>query len=167
MRKDCVKNVTLTAERLRSLFDYFPISGEFISRTACVNRKPGKICGTVANHGYKVIGVDGKTYLAHRLAFLYMEGKWPERIVDHRDRDRTNNSWFNLRHASYSMNSENRAHAERNLPPGVFRTKRKDRFMSQIQVKKKLVYLGRFETPELAHAAYVAAKRIHHEGNTL
>ena len=52
--------------------------------------------------------VDGKRYLAHRLAWLYMTGEWPSKELDHEDRNRSNNRWLNIRVATKKQNGENR-----------------------------------------------------------
>ena len=101
----------LTAERLREVLHYCPETGEFTikvsrgSRTAPVGAKTG----TINKNGYVVIGIDSKVYYAHRLAWLYMTGEWPSsREIDHRDLDRSNNKWINLRQASSSQNKGNK-----------------------------------------------------------
>ena len=51
--------------------------------------------------------IDGSTYLAHRLAWFYHYAKWPEGLVDHKDRDKSNNRIVNLREVSASLNRLN------------------------------------------------------------
>lgn len=45
---------------------------------------------------------------AHRLAFALITGRWPT-MIDHIDRNRTNNRWSNLRETTAAQNSRNRA----------------------------------------------------------
>jgi hypothetical protein len=92
----------LTAERLRELLDYDPETGVFTRRiTTGRNRrwKAGdKVSGRPsATTGYLGIGIGKRRYAAHRLAWLWMTGEWPKNLMDHRDCDRTNNRWVNLR----------------------------------------------------------------------
>lgn len=99
----------LTAEHLREVLRYSPSTGRFVWRV-----KPGKnmTAGTTAGclskeSGYVLIGVGGRLYRAHRLAWLYMTGTWPEALVDHRNRVRSDNRWANLRLATPKQSSEN------------------------------------------------------------
>jgi hypothetical protein len=39
--------------------------------------------------------------------------------------------------------------------------------VASIRVLKKQIYLGTYDTPELAHAAYLDAKRKMHVGSTI
>src|SRR5215472_5451462 len=107
----------LTAERLRSLLRYDPETGEFmwIVPHGRDKRLPaGLSVGTpfkpAADHksGYIAISLDGRTYTAHRLAWLYMTGRWPSGPIDHADMVGTNNRWSNLRLADHAKNMHNR-----------------------------------------------------------
>jgi hypothetical protein len=99
----------LTQERLRKLFDYNPTTGQF-KRLVTVSglAKAGMIAGTKTYDGYLQIGIDGKAYKAHRLAFLYMVGRFPRDQVDHKNGVRNDNSWANLRECSVFENHQNR-----------------------------------------------------------
>ena len=100
----------LTQEKLKEILTYNPTTGEFISRC----RTGGTIVkGSVLGHlhkasGYIFIMINYKNYRAHRLAFLYMEGAFPDKDVDHKDRIRSNNIWSNLRHVTARINNENK-----------------------------------------------------------
>lgn len=169
-------NDTITLDRLKEALHYDPETGVFTwlncgKRTDLV----GTQAGSVGSHGHLTIKVDGLRYAAHRLAFFYMSGHWPTALVDHKDGDPANNRWVNLRDASHSVNQQNqRTATSRNLWTtylGVHFHKASGKYEANITVskdgKKRKVYLGLHKTPEEAHAAYLAAKRIHHEGNQL
>ena len=94
----------LTQKRLQELLSYEPLTGIFTRRVTTSSR--GK-AGSVAGHlslGYILIYVDGRLYMAHRLAYLYMTGTWPPNMIDHRDTCKHNNVWANLRPATRSEN---------------------------------------------------------------
>jgi len=99
----------LTQERLKQLLYYDPDTGDFtwkVNRNTKVQK--GDRAGTINTYGYVAIVVCGQRCVAHRLAFLYMEGELPPDKVDHRDRIRNNNKWSNLRHATQSENAQNK-----------------------------------------------------------
>lgn len=157
----------VSSARLRELLHYDPITGLFYWRQARSNRPAGAVAGTISD-GYIQIQVDGRLTRAHRLAWLYMTGKWPAEHIDHWDGDGTNNRFKNLRPASQQLNNENIRKARRRkhaLPLGV--VKNRKRWSAAITVNRKRVHLGTFDSPELAHAAYVTAKRKLHAGCTL
>jgi hypothetical protein len=56
---------------------------------------------------YKVSSIYGRQYYAHRVAFALMEGRWPK-VIDHKNRDRSDNRWVNIRECSQSENTSNR-----------------------------------------------------------
>lgn len=99
----------LTQRRLRALLRYDPATGIFINKVDRAARSPaGSVAGSANAQGRVYIKVGDKLYQAHRLAFLYMTGRWPRGMVDHRDTDPSNNRWGNLRDATRSQNGMNR-----------------------------------------------------------
>jgi len=101
--------VELTQKRLKDVLDYNKNTGIFIRKIASSNRcKVGDIVGSLNTDGYLTVHIDGKSYSLHRLAFLYMTGFFPENNVDHINRNRADNTWENLRSASYIENNHNR-----------------------------------------------------------
>lgn len=99
----------LTQARLNELLHYEPDSGVFtwlqlpVATARCI---VGEAAGTMS-HGYCRISIDGRPYQAHRLAFLWMTGLFPQLDVDHINRDRSDNRWSNLREASKPQNQAN------------------------------------------------------------
>lgn len=163
----------LTASRLREVLDYNPLTGQFFWR---VFRSGRALAGQQAArepkcHGYSAIFVDGYLYAAHRLAWLHVTGEWPKGLIDHRDGNKANNVFSNLRDVSFNANMENRRKAHSNNRSGLLgvsiQNKGRRRFQARIQVNKRLMSLGYFKTAEEAHAAYLEAKRRLHEGCTI
>jgi HNH endonuclease/AP2 domain-containing protein len=154
----------LTFERLRELLHYDPVTGKF---TCLVQRRRrggwfrvGDEAGYIHPESNRnVIGVDGRLYQAYRLAWLYMTGEWPAGAIDHKDCDSTNDSWNNLRLASPSQNAANSRRRSDNSTgyKGVWYDTRRRNYVSEIKRNYKSFRLGAFDTPEEAHAAYVAA----------
>jgi len=159
----------LTAERLRELFYYNPETGLFTRRIDHWSAKAGAIATSRHSAGYIQIGIDGYRYYAHRLAYLYMTYGWPAAEIDHRDGDRINNKWSNLRCATKSQNLQNQRKARSNNQGsgllGAFQ--KSNGWMARIVVNKTPIYLGYFSSPEQAHDAYLAAKRLVHEFGTI
>lgn len=102
----------MTQDELALLLDYDPLTGKFtwtgngFAQDHVARRMKGKEAGCSHNAGYVTIRVKKKLYLAHRLAYLYMEGYMPD-FVDHRNRIRNDNSWLNLRAATRELNNQN------------------------------------------------------------
>src|ERR1035437_1342352 len=109
------EGMTLTQERLKELLHYDPATGVFSWLT---NMKGGVRCGDVAGcktggQGYIRIRLDDHCYYGHRLAFFYVNDRWPAQI-DHINRDRSCNAWLNLREATFSTNAQNRCGKSKN-----------------------------------------------------
>lgn len=149
----------LTAERLREVLRYDPDAGHFI-RIAKTGRKGriGEFVGCATNAGYITIGIDGRLYYAHQLAWLYVKGEWLPR-VDHRDGFGQNNRFKNLRPATPQQNSLNARRASSNSSgfKGVSWHKAAGKWSSYIILDGRKRHLGLYETAEAAHAAYIAA----------
>ena len=157
----------LTQERLKELLHYDPETGVFTWKTSTSNRRAkGAVAGSLSVHGYCCIGIDGKVYTAHRLAFLYMRGALPSKSVDHRNRDRADNRWCNLREASPGQNSMNSRMRSDNSTgyKGVVWDKKKRLYKATIKKGAKSFLLGYFDCPLDAAAAYnKAAAQLHGE----
>lgn len=155
----------MTAELVRQLFAYDGESGELVWRKNVLPRaKAGAVAGFISTDGYRRIGFRGVVYLGHRLVWLYHNGAWPEKFLDHIDGNRANNRIENLRSASRTENNRNVSIQKNNKSgfKGVSLMKRDNVWVAQITVDRKNYYLGRFPTPEEAHEAYCrAAKELH------
>jgi hypothetical protein len=162
----------LTASRLRELLRYDPHTGVFVwlvgRRGFAGAAKAGRSAGTAHASGYVRIGIDGREYLAHRLAWFYVFGFWPREQIDHVNGDRSDNRLDNLREVSNQTNCENRRSS---IKPGkllgVTFNKANRNWIAQIKASSGHIHLGCFETQELAHAAYITAKRRLHAGCTI
>lgn len=115
--------------------------------------KPGAVAGTrvVEKNGDKriIIGVFGKYYRAHRLAFLFMTGKLlPRHIdVDHEDGDDFNNRWSNLRPATRGQNNWNNHNIRCDNKSGVRGVSwsiQAGKWTARVTVNKKVIHLGNF-----------------------
>lgn len=163
-------NTMVTAELVRRLFHYDRYTGVF---TRAVKTSPrvnvGDRAGWVDKDGYRVISIYGKTYRAARLAWLHVTGSWPVGEVDHKDTDKSHDWFDNLRDVTKEVNRQNDTKAQRNNKTGFLgvRETPNGRFAPQIKANGRVLHLGTFDTPQEAHAAYVAAKRQHHQGCTL
>lgn len=163
---------TLTAHQLRSVLSYDDTTGLFRWLVKPSPRIPlGAVAGTKSVHGYIVIKVGAKYHRAHRLAWLYVHGDWPEQLIDHINGVRDDNRIVNLRPASGSINTQNRRVASAKKKScdklGVYRLKPYGRFNARLRIGGRDIYLGTFCSAEQAHEAYVAAKRVHHAGCTI
>jgi HNH endonuclease len=150
---------------LKTLLSYDPATGLFIWK-ASDSTKPiiGTVAGTLHSHGYIRIKIKKKFYYAHRLAWLYVYGKFPEQEIDHKDRDPANNRIDNLRLATHPQNASNAPKRRTNACGLKGVIAHQGRWMARIGHKGKNIYLGVFDTAEEAHAIYViAAKKYHGE----
>jgi hypothetical protein len=143
---------------LLRIMNYDPATGVFTWRVSRGRVKVGDAAGCRNRHGYIVIGVAGKLYYAHQLAWLYQTGEWLERI-DHRDNDHGNNRWINLRPATAQQNALNSKRATSNTSgfKGVSWHKSAAKWSAYIVLNGKKRHLGLHETAEAAHDAYMAA----------
>lgn len=160
----------LTAERLRELFDYDPLTGIFTYRVATLRKAVGSVAGSPHPGGYIQFTVDGRSYLAHRLAWLYVHGVWPDPECDHEDTVRTHNWIANLRQATKSQNMQNQRRPHKGNTSGflgVCWNAAKGKWSAQIKVGKRNSTIGDFDQPEQASAAYIERKRQVHERGTL
>jgi hypothetical protein len=153
-----------SVERLKELLSYNPLTGELrwrIDRGGCKAAKAGDVAGTIRPDGYLIISIDGSPCLGHRIVWAIVTGKWPTRIVDHEDTNPSNNKWGNLRIATGSQSAANKNRPTNNSSGKKGVRRRKDRYLAQITVNQKHIFLGSFATENEAVAAYDAAALKH------
>jgi hypothetical protein len=158
----------ITHKQLLESVHYDPETGIFIWLTKSTRAKAGDVAGCLYN-GYRFIKIMQKKYAAHRLAWFYVYGSWPDQDIDHINGDRSDNAIKNLRDVPRMINAQN-THRARidNLSSGLLGvTMVRRKWMAQIFVDGKNLRLGLFSRPEEAHQAYLSAKRQFHEGCTL
>lgn len=157
-------------QTLENLFNYDPLTGNLIRKIASSNSKCGDVAGHNHARGYVRIRVNGKMYFAHRLVWIMHFGDIPDGLqIDHINCIKNDNRIENLRLASSSINTQNKRSARKDNTIGLLGVRRhvSGKFEAQIQLGGKKRYLGLFETPQVAHSAYVEAKRKFHEGCTI
>lgn len=152
----------ITQKQLKTFLEYDPLTGIFTwikptSRRVSIGQK----VTCQSNWGYVHIGLLGKRHKAHRLAWLYMTGEWPEDGIDHRNGIRNDNRWLNLRPASKAQNGFNSKTPVTNTTgfKGVYRSGK--RFRAQLKINGSHTHLGCFGSPEEAYSIYCAAVEQH------
>jgi len=151
----------LTHARLLELIHYDPETGIFLNRPGHPWRGSTEPLGTPADGGYLVTKIDRVMHYMHRLAWFYVTGSWPEHEVDHRDRDKANNRWLNLRPATDKQQAENRG-VNKNSKTGVCGVScraKKGVYEATIRHKGEYHHLGTFTRLEDAKAAREAAEK--------
>ena len=164
----------LSAQVLRDLLSYDPKSGQLSWRFAHGRhgRIPaGPISNRVDSYGYLRIQLDGLPCRAHRVCWMLTHGSWPVGDIDHINGDRTDNRLCNLRDVDESTNMQNQRKPARNNTTGFLgvclKRQGHPRWVAQLRIKGKTFHIGTFGSPEEAHAAYLAVKRVRHPGCTI
>ena len=148
----------LTVERLKEVLHYDPTTGVFTWLKSRGRLSAGSPAGYICL-GYVKIRLDGKNYQAHRLAWFYMTGSWPDDQVDHRDLNKANNCWNNLRAATGSQNQQNVALRRNNKSGFKGIIPRRGKWVARIRVEGKQVWLDTYDCRKTAAEAYAAAAR--------
>lgn len=143
----------LTQDRLKEMLHYDEDTGIFTRKTKVANRLAGTVSGANHNKGYLQITIDGENFLAHRLVWLYVYGKWPQNQIDHINRNKKDNRILNLRDVSNSTNQMNiglRSHNSSGVTGVVKSSKSHKPWAAQIHRNNKKIFLGYFHTVEEA-----------------
>ena len=148
-------NSILTADELRSTLNYNPDTGVFTRRVPAKGMAVGAICGCNNGRGYLRIRVNGTYAVAHRLAWLYVHGEWPQGEIDHINRDTKDNRIANLRVVDRTENLLNRGNDGRNTSGvrNVSWDANRSKWVAQIRRRGKQFNLGRFESVDEAASA--------------
>lgn len=157
------RKADLTNEYLLAILSYEPQTGVFrwkkrIDRANSWNAQfSGKEAGSIGSSGYRFIAINDYPYLAHRLAWRMVVGEWPWPTVDHINGLKSDNRFSNLRIASTAENGWNSGAYSTNTSGYKGAYWDGERWRAKIMANGVLKYLGSFQSPEDAAAAYVAA----------
>ncbi len=134
----------LIKSELEKRFEYSADTGKLVWKTG---RCKGKEAGWIDYQGYRKVRLNGTNISAHRVIWVLMTGDCIDgKTVDHKDRDRSNNCWDNLRLATREEQNFNK------ICKGFYRRGKK--YHARIRIKGKDIHLGVFNTEHEAHSAY-------------
>lgn len=154
----------LSADYIRSLIDYDPHEGTFTWKVSLSNRTPVGSTSRPNSSGYVTITINGYPIRGHRVAWILTTGEWPSGEVDHKDLDKGNNKWENLRLSTSSQNVWNSPKRANNRSgfKGVWLNKNTGRYQANIKKFYKKYSLGAYATAAEAHEAYLNASKLLH-----
>ena len=152
----------VTYDELHRQLAYDPLTGLFYWKVSNSNRgRIGNIAGSLNTDGYIRIGINHRRYLAHRLAWFYVHGYYPENRIDHKDQIRHHNWIKNLREASQSCNIINTGNLKNNTSgiKGVGWHKQNSVWQVNIKVNQKRKNLGYYKNFDNAVCARLAGEQ--------
>lgn len=162
------KRPVVTAQHVREFLNYNPETGSFIWKHRSVDWFPdnrawriwntrfaGSSAGSLHSSGYMDIGLFGYPFRAHRLAWVYVHGEWPEHEIDHINGVRDDNRIDNLRDVTSGSNKMNTKKPINNSSGaiGVMYLARAKTWVAQIQFQGRNHHIGLFRTKEAAITA--------------
>lgn len=155
-----------TADYLRNILHYAPDTGIFTWLITANSNKAlaGSLAGCLHDNGYRYIGIKSRIILASTLAWHYMTGEWPTQIVDHINRQRSDDRWDNLRLVTNSQNQFNKSMSRNNTSgyKGVSWMTCKNGWQAHIHFHRKQKNLGVFANIEDAIRARKHAEELLH-----
>lgn len=155
----------LTCEQVRALLHYEPSTGAFTWLVQRGRQKAGAVAGSIKTEGYREIGVAGRLYYAHRLAWLWVHGRWPTDQLDHINGVESDNRLANLRECTNAENCQNLGRRKNNTSgvTGVYWNEDRAKWQAQIRDGGRIRALGRFPSIDAAERAYLDAKQSSHQ----
>jgi hypothetical protein len=146
---------------LRTVLRYEPKTGHFYWLRQIGRSRLDVPAGDTTRMGYRRVKYRGKSYMIHVLAWLFMTGEWPSKSIDHKNCDRADNKWRNLRLATASQNVANskKKFCSQSGFTGVRKLGHRQRWSSTVYHERKHIYVGTFDSPEQAYAAHLRMAR--------
>lgn len=172
----------IDAELIRTLLDYDPTTGVFrwkprtpdmfetelhTTEHMCKtwnSRYAGNIIDTKDRNGYTQIIIFKRKYRANRIAWLYITGCWPTDLIDHDNTNTSDDRFDNLRPASFSQNQANRRLSSNNRSgvKGVSWCSKRNKWRAVIQINRKQIHIGYFDTIDEAYTKVCEARYKYH-----
>lgn len=153
---------------MRDILEYNPDTGHFtwIGKAGRSTRL-GAVAGNINTDGYRRICVRGKRYYAHRLAWWFIYGVWPNKEIDHINLNKDDNRIVNLRLVTRSQNKQNMGaiRGSASALKGAHWEPARKKWRAVIVANGKSIFLGRFKTDVEAAAAYAEAAKLYHTHN--
>lgn len=156
------RHTPLTAEFVRAVLDYDPLTGVLTWRyrpdmpKRWNTRYAGKPAGYTTPQGYIVIQIGKRVhYPAHQLAWVHFHGVWPENEIDHRYGVRNDNRINELREATDSENGCNKVMQRNNKSGfvGVHFDSQRGKYRSSANIGGRRYDFGFFNSAEEGAAA--------------
>ena len=154
---------TITQSRLKELLSYDKKTGIFVWKESRCSVKKGNAANTLLSNGkYIILSLDGSQYLAHRLAWLYEYGHFPENQIDHINHIGLDNRIINIREVTHQENHKNRP-MQKNNTSGIVGVREYSYggYGAHIKVGGVSIHLGSFKRIEDAKQARIKAERIY------
>ena len=142
-----------TLNRVKELFDYDPNTGILVRKiTTSSNALAGSVVGWKNDEGYLSVRVDRTPWKVHQIAWLYVHEVWPSGVIDHINRDKTDNRIDNLRDTTVQVNNLNKGTRKDSKTgvPNVTWRERDRRFYVACKRNGKQNYGGCFKSLEEA-----------------
>jgi len=108
---------------------------------------------------YRRVIINGKIFQEHRIIWFYVNGKWPDGMLDHIDRDKSNNRIENLRESNCVLNQRNTSLNKNNQTGHNGVSTRYGKYQAHIKSNNKKKHLGTYDTIEEAITARKDAER--------
>lgn len=155
----------VTREQLKDIFEYDSETGHLIYRVSRSKIKHGTVAGSLNKDGYREVKVFGRTYLEHRVIWLYHYGEFPNQFIDHINRAKSDNRIENLREATRGENSQNMPETnpfnKKSGYRGVIWIEKTKRWTARITVDGKAMGFGHYKNVDDAIKARRDAVRLH------
>lgn len=164
---------TPSVEELREKLNYDPETGALTWKKLRNSKRIGQQAKSIDVAGYIQVSFGtGCVHKGHRIAWAIHNGAWPVGPIDHVNGVRTDNRIENLREVDHQTNCQNvRIGSMVNKSTGMLGVhlckSNTNPYRAKIMFNGKQIHLGGYPTAELAHAAYVEAKRRLHQGCTI
>lgn len=144
-----------SCELLWERYEYKPLTGELVRIRK--DGLPGTTFGCTNTKGYTYGMINGSSFYAHRLVWAWLHGEDPGTLeVDHINRDRADNTPWNLRLVPRNKQAHNISYYKNNRlgVRGVSRIPNSNRYVARIRIAGKVTHLGCFDTIEEASSVY-------------